>query len=178
MLKAYLGQLTLEGRLVRRDVGKAVRLVGPWSQWDFDTRLQLAHILADNPDVQISYPSHLVYDLTEETELGEPGALATLIALKLSRNVQFRDEEGGCKLVMEAANRGDGNASQRASECKAITTKLRGSSEVLVVQWWLYDQCENPDSREVFIEAIGESDRSSATKPPHLWPRGRRFFAP
>jgi hypothetical protein len=90
----------------------------------------------------------------------------------------MRDEEGGCKLVMEAANRGDGDASQRASECKAITTKLRGSSEVLVVQWLLYDQCENPDSREVFIEAIGESDRSSATKPPHLWPRGRRLFAP
>jgi len=120
--QAYLGQLTLEGRLVHRDVAEAVRLIGPWSQWDFDTRLQLAQILADNPDVQISYPGHLVYDLTEETELGEPGALATLIALKLSRNSQFRDEAGGCKLVMEAANRG---AAQRVSECNAIMTKLR-----------------------------------------------------
>lgn len=103
-------------------IAEAVRLIGPWSQWDFDTRLQLAHILAENPDVQISYPSHLVYDLTEESELGEPGALATLIALKLSRNSQFRDEQGGCKLVMEAANRGDGDVAQRVSECKAVMT--------------------------------------------------------
>jgi tetratricopeptide (TPR) repeat protein len=124
--QAYLGQLTLEGRLVHRDVAEAVRLIGPWSQWDFDTRLQLAQILAENPDVQIRYPSHLVYDLTEETELGEPGALATLITLKLSRNNQFRDEEGGCKLVTETANRGDGDVAQRASECKAITAKVRG----------------------------------------------------
>ena len=32
--KAYLGQLTLEGRLVKRDVAEAVKLIGPWSQWD------------------------------------------------------------------------------------------------------------------------------------------------
>jgi len=61
----------------------------------------------DNPDVQISYADRLVYDLTEASELGEPGALAALIALKLSRNGQFRDEAGGCKLVMEAADRGE-----------------------------------------------------------------------
>ncbi len=124
--KAYLGQLTLEGHLVRRDVAEAVRLIGPWSQWDFDTRLQLARLLTENPDVQISYANHLVYDLTEASELGEPGALPTLIALKLSRNGQFRDEAGGCKLVTEAANRGDGDAARRVPECNAITAKIRG----------------------------------------------------
>jgi len=118
--QAYLGQLMLEGRLVQGNVAEAVRLIGPWSQWDFDTRLQLAHLLADNPDVQISYADHLVYDLTEASELGEPGALAALIALKLSRNGQFRDETGGCKLVMEAAGRGDGDAARRVAECKAL----------------------------------------------------------
>ena len=115
--QAYLGKLTLEGRLVHRDVTEAVRLIGPWSQWDFDTRLQLARLLAENPDVQISYANHLIYDLTEKSELGEPGALAALIALKLSRNNQFRDEAGGCKLVTEAANRGEDDAARRVSEC-------------------------------------------------------------
>ena len=37
--KWALGQLTLEGRLVRRDVAAAVKLLGPWSQWDYDTRV-------------------------------------------------------------------------------------------------------------------------------------------
>ena len=64
--------------------------------------MQLARLLAENPDVQISYANDLIYDLTEMSDLGEPGALAALIALKLSRNNQFRDEAGGCKLVREA----------------------------------------------------------------------------
>ncbi len=124
--KAYLGQLTLEGRLVKRDVAEAVRLMGPWSQWDYDTRLQMARIFADNPDVAVNRPEHLIYELTEASELGEPGALPTLIALKLSRHGQFRDEAGGCKLVTEAANRGDSDAARRVTECNAIAVKIRG----------------------------------------------------
>jgi TPR repeat protein len=117
--QAYLGELMLEGRLVHGDVAEVVRLIVPWSQWDFDTRLKLARLLADNPEVQIHYPSDLVYDLTEASELGEPGAQSALIALKLSRNDQFRDQAGGCKLASEAAGRGDADAARRAAECNA-----------------------------------------------------------
>jgi lipoprotein NlpI len=124
--KAYLGQLTLEGRLVKRDVAEAVRLITPWSQWDYDTQLLLARLLAENPSIVATYAKHLVYELTEASELGEPGALPTLIALKLSGNIQFRDEAGGCKLVRDAAKRGDGEAARRVPECKAIDVKLRG----------------------------------------------------
>ncbi len=124
--KAYLGQLTLEGRLVKRDVAEAVKLLGPWSQWDYDTRLQLARIFADHPDVAVSRPEYLIYNLTEASELGEPGALPTLIALKLSRHGQFRDEAGGCKLVKQAASRGDSDAARRVTECNAIVVKIRG----------------------------------------------------
>lgn len=124
--KAYLGRLTLEGRLVKRDVAEAVKLMGPWSQWDYGTRLQLARIFVDNPDVAVRRPEHLIYELTEASELGEPGALSTLIALKLSRHGQFRDEAGGCKLVTQAANSGDGDAARRVTECNAILVKMRG----------------------------------------------------
>lgn len=118
--QAYLGELMLDGRLVHGDVGEAVRLIVPWSQWDIDTRLKLARLLADNPEVRVSYASDLVYDLTEASELDEPGALSALIALKLSRNDQFRDQAGGCKLAAEAASRGDADAARRVAECKAL----------------------------------------------------------
>ncbi len=124
--QAYLGQLTLEDRLVKRDVAEAVRLITPWSQWDYDTQLQLARLLAENPDIEVTYAMHMVSGLTEAIELGEPGALPTLIALKLSCNNQFRDEAGGCKLVTEAANRGDSDAARRVPECNPITAKIRG----------------------------------------------------
>ena len=106
--------------LVQGDVAEAVRLIVPWSQWDIDTRLKLARLLADNPEVRISYASDLVYDLTEASELGEPGAQYALIALKLSRNDQFRDQARGCKLAAEAAGRGDADAARRITECKAL----------------------------------------------------------
>ena len=117
--QAYLGGLMLEGRLVHGNVAEAVRLIVPWSQWDIDTRLKLARLLADNPEVRIGYPGDLIYDLTEASELGEPGALSALIAHKLSRNDQFRDQAGGCKLAAEAAGRGDADAARRTAECYA-----------------------------------------------------------
>ena len=36
-----LGQLTLEGKLVPRDVQEAVRLIDLASHWDFDARMQV-----------------------------------------------------------------------------------------------------------------------------------------
>ena len=56
--KWALGQIILEGRLVKRDVGAAVKLLGPWSKWDYDTRLQIVRLLAENPEVKIDYADH------------------------------------------------------------------------------------------------------------------------
>jgi TPR repeat protein len=100
--KWMLGQLTLEGRLLRRDVAAAVKLLRPWGQWDFDTRLQLVRLVADNPDVQVDYPERFLQWATEDAELDEPGAMDALIALKLSRHVQFADKAGGCALATRA----------------------------------------------------------------------------
>jgi TPR repeat protein len=97
--KWMLGQLTLEGRLVPRDVAAAVKLLGPWSQWDYDTRLQIVQLLAENPDVQMGSPERFLYTATADAELGESGAMDALIALKLSRNGQFSDKAGGCALA-------------------------------------------------------------------------------
>jgi TPR repeat protein len=105
--KWMLGQLTLEGRLVRRDVAAAVKLLGPWSQWDYDTRLQIVRLLAENPEVQMGYPERFLYTATEDAELGETGAMDALIALKLSRNTQFADKAGGCALAVRAGKKLD-----------------------------------------------------------------------
>jgi hypothetical protein len=105
--KWALGQLTLEGRLVRRDIAQTVKLLGPWSQWDYDTRLQIVRLLAENSDVQMEYADHCLYRTIEDAELGEPGAMEALIALKLSRRVQFADKTGGCALAERAGRRLD-----------------------------------------------------------------------
>ena len=70
--KWMLGQLTLEGRLVRRDVAAAVKLLGPWSQWDYDTRLQIVRLLAENPNVQMGYPDHYLYTAIEDANWASP----------------------------------------------------------------------------------------------------------
>jgi TPR repeat protein len=116
--KWALGQLTLEGRLVPRDVAAAVKLLGPWSQWDYDTRLQIVRLLAENPDVQMAYPDHFIYRAVEDAELGEPGAMDALIALKLSRHVQFADKANGCALAQRAAKAGDEAATYRLDGCR------------------------------------------------------------
>jgi TPR repeat protein len=117
--KWALGQLTLEGRLVPRDVAAAVKLLGPWSQWDYDTRLQIVRLLAENPDVQMAYPDHFIYRAIEDAELGEPGAMDALIALRLSRHVQFADKANGCVLAERAAKAGNDAAARRLDECRA-----------------------------------------------------------
>jgi TPR repeat protein len=104
--RALLGRLMLDGRLVPRDVAKAVQLLLPWSQWDYDTRLLILQVLAENPDVPLARPDNVLYDATEAAELGEPGAMDALIALKLSRNTQFADAAGGCALAERAAKLG------------------------------------------------------------------------
>ena len=115
--KWALGQLMLEGRLVRRDVGAAVKLLGPWSQWDYDTRLQIVRLVAENPDVKIDYPDRFLYKATEDAELGEPGALDALIALKLSRHPQFADQAAGYALAKRASEAGGAASSPILERC-------------------------------------------------------------
>ena len=74
-------------------------------------------LLAANPELSIDRPDSVLYDLTEEAELGEPGALDTLIEIKLSQSVQFHDKPGGCALAARAAKAGDTVAAQRLEEC-------------------------------------------------------------
>lgn len=124
-VKGALGMLYIEGKYVLRDMKKGIDLFRTWASWDYDARLQLMKLLADNPELTIGYPGAILYDATEAAELGEPGAVAALINLKLSQNVQFRDEMGDCKLVAEAEKRGDDVAARRLPDCSAITQRAR-----------------------------------------------------
>jgi TPR repeat protein len=116
--RALLGRLMLEGRLVPRDVAKAVQLLLPWSQWDYDTRLLILRVLAENPDVQLARPDTVLYDAIEFAELGEPGATDALITLKLSRHAQFADTAGACALAERAAKLGNDTA-PRSEQCRS-----------------------------------------------------------
>jgi hypothetical protein len=49
--------------------------VSTWAAWNYEARLQLLQLLADNPDLTIDYPGSILYDATEAAELGEPGAV-------------------------------------------------------------------------------------------------------
>lgn len=100
-----------------RDLKKGVDLLSIWARWDFGARLRLMKVLADNPELTITYPEGILYDATEAAELGEPGALTALIDLKLSKSTQFGDKPGGCALAVRAAKDGDEVAAQRLREC-------------------------------------------------------------
>src|SRR5262245_19345679 len=117
-VKALLGRLTLEGRLVRRDVIQAVGLLLPWSQWDYDTWLLIANVLAENPDIPLGRPDRFLYNAIEFAELGEPGAMDALIALKQSRHPQFSDPAGARALAERAAGQGKNVAPRRLDRCR------------------------------------------------------------
>jgi TPR repeat protein len=119
MAKGMLGQLTLEGKLLPRDVQEAVNLIDRASTWDFDARMQVVRLLAEHPHVHVSHPKGTLYYAVEAAELGEPGALAALIELKLSANAQFQDRPGACKLIETAVSRGDQTMAQRLADCRA-----------------------------------------------------------
>ena len=116
---AVLGRLYAEGKLVPRNVLEAVRLIGHAGQWDLDARRQVLQLLAANPEVRVNDPKRVLYDAVQAAELDEPGAMAALISLKLSQNVQFHDKTGACKLIETAVARGDQSMAQRLPECRA-----------------------------------------------------------
>jgi TPR repeat protein len=94
-VRGALGQAYIDGKLVPRNLPEGTGLLRLWASWDYDARLQLMALLADNPELTVTYPESLLYDATEAVELGEPGAVAALINLKLSRSAQFADKAGG-----------------------------------------------------------------------------------
>jgi len=83
----------------------------------YDTRLELIRVLVANPTVPLSYPDGFLYDAPVAAEVGEPGAMAALIDLKLSDHVRFGDKAGACALLTQAAQSGDAVAVGRAAEC-------------------------------------------------------------
>ena len=119
MAKGMLGRLALEGKLVPRDIQEAVRLIDISSGYDLDARLQVLRLLAEHPEVRVSYPKRVLYDAAEAAELDEPGAMTALIELKLSANSQFQDRPGACKLIETAVSRGDQTMAQRLADCRA-----------------------------------------------------------
>lgn len=119
MAKGMLGQLTLEGKLVPRDIQEAVNLIDRASAYDFDARMQVVRLLAEHPQTRVSHPKRTLYDAVQAAELDEPGAMAALIELKLSANAQFQDRPGACKLIETAASRGDQTMAQRLADCRA-----------------------------------------------------------
>ncbi|MGB9367616.1 MAG: hypothetical protein WCE79_16535 [Xanthobacteraceae bacterium] len=115
LVRATYGRLLVEGRLVTRDVKKGIELLFQ-SSFDYDTRQELIRALVAHPQVPLDYPDGFLYDATVAAELGEPGAIAALIDLKLSRHVQFADKTGGCALLAQAAKDGDAVAPSAAAE--------------------------------------------------------------
>lgn len=116
MAKGMLGRLTLEGKLVPRNVQEAVNLIDRASSYDFDARMQVLRLLAEYPETRVSHPRQTLYYAVEAAELDEPGAMKLLIDLKLSANAQFQDRPGACKLIETAVSRGDRGIDQRLAE--------------------------------------------------------------
>ena len=100
-VSAVLAELHLEGRLVARDVRKAVEMFHHEAQWSVDARNKTMQLLAANPEVRLPHSGNFLYAATEAAELGEAGALAALLELKLSSNPQFQDRDGACTLLKE-----------------------------------------------------------------------------
>jgi TPR repeat protein len=119
MAKGMLGQLTLEGKLVPRDIQEAVNLIDRASGYDFNARMQIVRLLAEYPETRVSHPKITLYYAVEAAELDESGAMKALIELKLSANPQFQDRSGACKLIEAAASRGDQTMAQRLADCRA-----------------------------------------------------------
>jgi hypothetical protein len=88
-------------------------------QWSIDATLELARLVIDNPTVTLSSDKDFLYTLNDHAELGEPNAMATLIALKLSSSSQFADRAGGCALARRAAVNGDSAAKKLLESCNS-----------------------------------------------------------
>src|SRR5262249_56551984 len=53
--KGMLGRLTLEGKLVPRDIQEEVNLINRAATWDFDARMQIIRLPAEYPEPRGSH---------------------------------------------------------------------------------------------------------------------------
>jgi hypothetical protein len=88
------------------------------TQWSVQAKLDYARFLTDHPSVQPYNATRFLFRLTDIAELGEPGAMETLIALKLA-NTHFADKAGACKLAGRAVAAGDESARKFVAACAA-----------------------------------------------------------
>jgi TPR repeat protein len=114
-----LGELYRDGQLVPRDPQKAAGLMRNQVQWGVDATLAVARLVIDNPTITVESDKDFLYTLNDHAELGEPNAMATLIALKFSTSAQFGDRAGGCALAEGAAPDGDDRVQQLLATCKS-----------------------------------------------------------
>ncbi len=98
-VKAALGRLMIEGRLVPQNIPEGIRLLRREAVWSLDVQMEVMGLLRANPQVTLERTDGFLYDALEAAELGEPGMLTALVDLKLSDHVQFKDRAGACKLV-------------------------------------------------------------------------------
>ena len=116
-VKAALGRLYVEGRLLPKDVQEGIRLIRQDAIWSQESRLEVMKLLATNPDARIERAEDFVYDALEAAEVGEPGALAALYELKMSSSAQFMDRGGACALIDKYLKQGREAALARSSAC-------------------------------------------------------------
>jgi TPR repeat protein len=116
-INAALGRLYAEGKLVPQDLQKAAELMSGETQWSVAAKIEYARFLADHPTVKPYDATRFTFRLTDIAELGEPGAMEALIALKLSANADFADKPGGCKLAQRALAAGEESAKKFLSGC-------------------------------------------------------------
>lgn len=114
-VRAALGRVLLEGVAAPQDVAEGIRLIYSGSVFDLGALIQTAHLLAQHPQVRISRPESLAYELAMAAEVNEPGALDALVRLKLSDHPQFRDKTGACTLLNDRG--ADENAELRRQAC-------------------------------------------------------------
>ena len=117
-VRAALGQLMIEGKYVPRDIKQGIDRIGTGAQFSYELKIQAAHLYAANPDVASTNPTGFLFDLTEFSDLGEPGAREALVALKLSAHPQFADKAGACALVEKAEKEGDASLRSFADRCR------------------------------------------------------------
>lgn len=117
-VRAALGQLMIEGKYVPRDIREGIGRIVTGAQFSYELKIQAARLYAANPEVESSNATGFLFDMTEFSDLGEPGARVALVALKLSAHPQFADRAGACALIEEAEKEGDASLRPFADRCR------------------------------------------------------------
>jgi TPR repeat protein len=115
-INAALGKLHAEGKHVPQDLEKAAELMSGDTQWSVQAKLEYAQFLIEHPDVKANNAPLFLYRLTDIAEIGEPGAMEALIALKLTTR-HYADKAGGCRLAQRAVAAGSEGAKKFLTGC-------------------------------------------------------------